>query len=208
MTETCAGYIVSGPKDHVIPEEYEGAHGFKVPFMQYRIADLESHTTLPEGSEGEICVRGYGLMLGLHKRERHEYLDDDGWYYTGDKGAMRGPYLYFSGRVKDLIKSSGANVSPREVEAVLNGCDGVLTSVVVGVPDPKREEIVGAIVVPRLGAQLDPMELISTCKEALSTYKVPRRILVLSGDDLPVLATGKTDLVRAKHLLGHEGVPV
>jgi acyl-CoA synthetase (AMP-forming)/AMP-acid ligase II len=201
MTETCAGYIVSGPKDHVIPDEYLGAHGFQVPFMQYKIADIKTRESLPDGEEGEICVRGYALMLGLHKRERHEYLDDDGWYYTGDKGSLRGPYIYFTGRVKELIKSSGANVAPREVEAVLNKCEGVLTSVVVGVPDPKREEIVGAAVVPRLGAQLDPTDLVAACKEALSPYKVPRRLMILSADDLPLLATGKTDLAKIKALL-------
>lgn len=208
MTETCAGYIVSGPKDHAIPDEYLGAHGFQVPHMQYRIADIETHEPLPEGHEGEICVRGYALMLGMHKRERHEYLDDDGWYYTGDKGSLRGPYIYFSGRVKDLIKSSGANVAPREVEAVLNSCTGVLTSVVVGVPDPRREEIVGAIVAPRLGARLDPMEIKAACKDALSAYKVPRRLLLLPADEFPLLATGKTDLSRAKALLVEQGFPI
>jgi acyl-CoA synthetase (AMP-forming)/AMP-acid ligase II len=205
MTETCAAYIVSGPAGHLIPDEYKGAHGFKVPFMQYQITDPESGEALPDGAEGEICVRGYALMLGMYKKERHEYLDDDGWYHTGDRGSVRGPYVFFTGRLKDLIKSSGANVSPREVEAVLNSCDGVLTSVVVGIPDTQRQEIVGAAVVPKPGITVDAAELVAACKDRLSQYKVPRRVAVVDDADLPLVATGKPNLVAVRRLVAERG---
>ena len=201
MTETCAAYIVSGPADHVIPDEYLGAHGLRVPHMEYQVVDPETGAVLPEGEEGEICVRGYALMLGMHKKERHEYLDADGWYRTGDRGRLRGPYIYFSGRIKALIKTAGANVSPREVEAVLNACEGVLMSVVVGLPDPLRGEIVGAVVVPTSSANLQEEELLAACAANLSSYKVPRTLLLLPAEELPVLATGKPDLAAVQALL-------
>jgi len=205
MTETCAGYIVSGPADHVIPDEYLGAHGFKVPYMDYKIADPETGETLPEGVEGEICVRGYALMTGMYKKERHEYLDADGYYHTGDRGSLKGPYIYFRGRLKDLIKASGANVAPREVEAVLNTAPGVLTSLVVGLPDPDRGEIVGALIAKRTNADVDPNELVALCKERLSPYKVPRRIAVVSDDELPLSATGKANVTAVREMILERG---
>jgi acyl-CoA synthetase (AMP-forming)/AMP-acid ligase II len=208
MTETLAAYIVSGPADHRIPDEFVGAFGFKVPHMQYRIADPETGASLPEGEEGEICVRGYSLMVGMCRRERHEYLDDDGWYHTGDRGSIRGPYIYFTGRIKDLIKSSGANVSPREVEAVINATEGVLTSIVVGIPDPVRQEVVGAVVAPKLGAVLEPAHIAARCRDSLSPYKVPRRIAVVSDGDLPLGVTGKPQVDAVRRLLLEHGLEV
>jgi acyl-CoA synthetase (AMP-forming)/AMP-acid ligase II len=208
MTETCAAYIASGPRNHIIPEEYAGAFGFPVPMSQYRIADLETGATLGDGVEGEICVRGYSLMLGMCKRERHEVFDDDGWYHTGDKGFSRGPYLYFTGRAKDLIKTAGANVAPREVEVVLNSFPEVLMSVVVGLSDAERGEIVGAVVVPNPSTTVDPTDLVTRVNAELSSYKVPRRILLVAEADVPYLGTGKPDRLALKEQLETDGAPV
>src|SRR5579859_2316383 len=208
MTETCAAYIVNGREGQFIPPEHADAHGFGVPGMQYRIADLDTGETLPEGAEGEICVRGYNLTVGMCKRERHEIYDDDGWYHTGDKGILRGPYITFTGRAKDLIKSAGANVAPREVEVLLDADPGVLMSVVVGVPDRVREELVGAVLIPVAGVELDPATVIQKAGRDLSAYKVPRRVLVLAEHDVPYLATGKPDRNRIRELLLAEGVDV
>jgi acyl-CoA synthetase (AMP-forming)/AMP-acid ligase II len=208
MTETCAAYIASGPREHVIPEEFRGAHGFPVPMSEYRIVDLETGETLPDGVEGEICVRGYSLMLGMCKRERHEVFDDDGWYHTGDKGYLSGPYIFFTGRAKDLIKTAGANVAPREVEVLLDSYPEVLMSVVVGLDDPERGEIVGAAVVPASGATVDPVELVTRANHDLSSYKVPRRVLVVAETDVPYLATGKPDRLALAESLSAEGESV
>lgn len=208
MTETLAAYTVTGPAGHRIPDEYLGAYGFKVPYLEYRIVDPDTGTALGEGEEGEICVRGYSLMVAMCRKERHEYLDDDGWYHTGDRGSLKGPYVYFNGRLKDLIKTSGANVSPREVEAVINGVDGVLTSIVVGIPDPVRQEVVAALVAPRPGAAVGPAEVVSRCRELLSSYKVPRRIALVSDGELPVGATGKAKLDEVRRLVVQLGADV
>ena len=208
MTETCATYVAGGPRGHVIPEEYRGAQGFPVPMSEYRIADLMTGETLPEGVEGEICVRGYSLMLGMCKRERHELFDDDGWYHTGDKGYLAGPYIFFTGRAKDLIKSAGANVAPREVEVVLDSHPDVLTSVVVGLDDPQRGEIVGAVVVPSAGATIDPVALVTWANRELSSYKVPRRVVVVGESDVPYLGTGKLDRRTLADRLRDGGIDV
>jgi acyl-CoA synthetase (AMP-forming)/AMP-acid ligase II len=201
MTETLAAYIVNGGWDRPIAPEDRDAHGYKVPHMQYRIADLETGETLPDGVEGEICVRGYSLTVGMLKRERHEVYDDDGWYHTGDKGILRGDLIVFTGRAKDLIKTAGANVAPREVEILLDADPGVLLSLVVGVPDPEREENVAVALVPVSGADLDPPALIRRVAKDLSAYKVPRRYLVLPEAELPYLATGKPDRAKVRDLV-------
>jgi acyl-CoA synthetase (AMP-forming)/AMP-acid ligase II len=208
MTETCATYIASGPRGHVIPEQFRGAQGLRVPMSEYRIVDLVTGEPLAEGVEGEICVRGYSLMLGMCKRERHEIIDDDGWYHTGDKGYLAGQYIFFTGRAKDLIKSAGANVSPREVEVALDAHPSVLTSVVVGLDDPVRGEIVGAVVVPAAGATIDPVELVTWADREISGYKVPRRILVVGDADVPYLGTGKLDRQALARRLHDSGIDV
>ena len=207
MTETMAAYIVSGGHGQEIPEGHP-AHGFKVPHMQYRIADLDTGETLPDGQEGEICVRGYSLTIGMCKRERHEVFDDDGWYHTGDKGILDGDMIIFTGRAKDLIKSAGANVAPREVEVLLDADPSVLLSLVVGVPDPAREEIVGAVIVPVAGQVVDAAALVARAARDLSPYKVPRRVLVLPETELPYLATGKPDRAAVRDLLITQGTDV
>jgi acyl-CoA synthetase (AMP-forming)/AMP-acid ligase II len=208
MTETCAAYIASGPRDHIIPEEFRGAHGFPVPMSEYRIVDLETSEVLADGLEGEICVRGYSLMLGMCKRERHEIFDDDGWYHTGDKGYLAGGYIFFTGRAKDLIKTAGANVAPREVEVLLDSYPEVLMSIVVGLGDPERGEIVGAVIVPAAGAALDAEEIVTRSNRDLSSYKVPRRVLVIDEPSVPYLPTGKPDRQALADRLADEGVAV
>jgi acyl-CoA synthetase (AMP-forming)/AMP-acid ligase II len=147
-------------------------------------------------------------MTGMVRKERHEYLDDDGWYHTGDQGSLRGPYVFFTGRIKDLIKTSGANVAPREVEAVINQSPGVMTSIVVGVPDAHREEIVRALVAPRRGVDLSPAALTAHCRSLLSPYKVPRRIAVICEEEFPLNSTGKAIRAEACRLILSRGVQV
>lgn len=208
MTETNAAYMASGPRDHVIPEEYAGAYGFPVPYLQYRFVDAETGAPIPDGEDGEICVRGYSLMAGMCKRERHEVFEDDGFYRTGDKGYRRGPYFWLTGRVKDLIKTAGANVAPREVEVLLDAQPEVLMSVVIGLPDEERGEIVGAVLVPASGAAVDAGEIVRRVSPDLSSYKVPRRVIVVPEVEMPYLSTGKPDRAALRDLLIDKGEPL
>ena len=131
MTETMGPHSAPGPEaERILPEEMRGSFGLLVPCVEHRIADPETNATLDEGEVGEVCIRGYSLMNGLYKWERHETFDDDGWYHTGDKGFIRDGYLYFLGRLSEMIKTSGSNVAPREVELLLESFPEVGLAVV------------------------------------------------------------------------------
>jgi acyl-CoA synthetase (AMP-forming)/AMP-acid ligase II len=169
-----------------------GPHSNRAWF-DYKVVDHESGATLSDGEIGEFCVRGFGLMLGMYKKEREEVFDVDGWYHTGDRGYLEDGRIWFKGRYSEMIKAAGANVSPLEVEQVLESFPEVGQAFVLGVADPVAGATVAAVVVPAPGATLDPDELRVRVNRELSTYKVPRRWLVLAADDVPWLGTGKPD---------------
>jgi acyl-CoA synthetase (AMP-forming)/AMP-acid ligase II len=209
MTETVGPHSGPGPDGgRILPEEMRGSFGLLVPYVEHRIADPVTNETLGEGTEGEVCIRGYSLMHGLYKKERSETFDDDGWYHTGDKGTIRDGYLYFHGRLTEMIKTSGSNVAPREVELTFEQFPEVGLAVVLGLPDPERGQVVGAVVLPRPGARVDPLDVVDRARKELSSYKVPRRVLVLADDELPQLASGKPDKLRLRELLAERGVDV
>jgi acyl-CoA synthetase (AMP-forming)/AMP-acid ligase II len=209
MTETMGPHSAPGPEaERILPEEMRGSFGLLVPCVEHRIADPETNATLDEGDVGEICIRGYSLMNGLYKWERHETFDDDGWYHTGDKGFIRDGYLYFLGRLSEMIKTSGSNVAPREVELLLESFPEVGLAVVVGLPDAERGEVVAAALVPAAGTAIDPAETLRRAGDELSNYKVPRRVLVLVEGEMPYLANGKPDRLTVRELLADRATEV
>jgi len=172
----------------------ETAGGFA--YTDMRIVD-DNGVPAPDGTVGELHVRGIGVMAGYNKRERFETFDDDGWYHTGDKVYRRpgDPRVFYVGRTTDLIKAAGANVSPLEVEAVLAGFGEVAQCLVLGVDDAERGEEVCAVVVPSgtPGDTLDVALLAQRAREQLSAYKVPTRWVIACSDDIPTLPSGKFD---------------
>jgi acyl-CoA synthetase (AMP-forming)/AMP-acid ligase II len=161
--------------------------------VQHKIVDPESGATVADGVDGEICVRGYNVLDGMYKRERHEVFDDDGWYHTNDRGSLRHGCIFFKGRLGEMIKTAGANVSPREVEVALEQLPGVELAQVVGLPDEQRGELVAAVLVPTADGVLDVDEIIERLRESIASYKVPRRFVVTTHDDIPLLASTKID---------------
>jgi acyl-CoA synthetase (AMP-forming)/AMP-acid ligase II len=152
---------------------------------------------LPPGRAGEICVRGYSLMQGLYKQEREQAFDAEGFYHTGDAGYFDGDgVLFFQGRLGELIKTAGANVTPREVETVLLAQPELLEAHVVGLADRDRGQNVAAALVLRDGAALDADELRARLRRELAAYKVPRHVFFLSRDELPMTTSGKIDKRR------------
>jgi acyl-CoA synthetase (AMP-forming)/AMP-acid ligase II len=196
MTETVGPHTAAGPEvTRVLPEEMRGSFGLPVPYVNHRIADPVTNATLADGEVGEVCVRGYSLMSGLYKQERHETFDDDGWYHTGDEGFLLDGYLYFLGRFKEMIKTQGANVAPQEVEVVLETFPEITWAVVFGLPDVGFNEIVGAVLVTPRGMVIDVNEILERLAKEISSYKVPAKVLVLTEDELPMLQSGKPDRV-------------
>ena len=154
------------------------------------------------GEQGELWFRGPLLMEGYYGRERHEVFTADGWFRTGDAFTVdEEGFFYFHGRRGDMIKTGGANVSPREVEAVIRDVTGEQLAIVFGVEDPEREQIVAAVIVAAPDVALDVDGLPALLKTKLSAYKVPRAIVRLAPDELPVLSSGKPDMARLREMI-------
>jgi acyl-CoA synthetase (AMP-forming)/AMP-acid ligase II len=202
MTETLGPHTFDS-KEVPLPPEKEGSFGPSVPGVEHRIVDPVTLEECPPGASGEIWLRGYSLMLGLHKKERAEVFTPDGWYRTGDAGYLdEDGHLYFTGRMGDLIKSAGMNITPREVELVLESFPEVALAFVSAVPADERGEDVVAAVALSPGASLDEDEARRRVKEEMASYKVPRRVLVFgSQTELPWLDSGKVDRRKLSALL-------
>ncbi len=207
MSETCGPHTfwIAGEEVTGSPEAYRGAFGHEVPGSEHRIVDPDTGLDLPEGEEGEVLVRGYNLMLGLYKRDRSDVFDPDGWYRTGDRGYFRDGWFFFTGRQTDLIKTSGSNVAPAEVERCLLAFEEVKLAFVVGVAHPDRGQDVVALVVPWHDETPDGSRLKERLREELSSYKVPRHVLVIGDETVPWLVSQKVDrkalTVRAEGLV-------
>jgi acyl-CoA synthetase (AMP-forming)/AMP-acid ligase II len=176
------------------PEHRRGSFGRPVPGFEARVVDPETGAECATGVVGELWLRGPFLMEGYYGRERHETFTPDGWYRTGDLFHRDADgYCYFTGRLGDMIKTAGANVSPREVEAAIAEVTGLVAHV-VGVDDLERGQVVAAAVrVPAGGAVPDAGDLRTALRTRLSAYKVPRRFLFLADDEVPMLSSGKLD---------------
>jgi acyl-CoA synthetase (AMP-forming)/AMP-acid ligase II len=198
MTETC-GPHTWGDREVDLPESMRGTFGAAIPGVEHKVVDPETGRTLPAGEYGEICVRGYNVCQGLYKREREESFDADGFYHTGDGGWFDAEgNLFFKGRLGDMIKTAGANVAPREVEVALETFPEIKLAAVVGVPDPVRGQLVVAAVVAEPGRQIDGDAVRARLRDELSSYKVPRHLVVLRYDEMPLTDSGK---VHKKRLL-------
>ncbi|HEV2451836.1 MAG TPA: AMP-binding protein [Streptosporangiaceae bacterium] len=143
---------------------------------------------LPEGSPGEVVVRGPGVMPGYaNNPEATAEAFINGWFRTGDLGTLRGGYLWLHGRIKEMILRGGENIAPAEIEEVLLSHPAVRDAACFGIEDDKYGELVAAAV--SLGAGAEPSELIGHCRERLAAFKVPVRIDILP--EIPRTSTGK-----------------
>jgi len=196
MTE--AGSVcLMDPDESDQPEHRRGSFGRPVPELEARIVDPETVADQPTDEPGELWLRGPLLMEGYYGRERWTTFTEDEWFRTGDWFRRDGDGLfYFLGRRDDMIKTGGANVSPREVEAVLRDVTGGLQPIVFGVPDTERGAIVAAIVLADDDVELDTHKLRDALRERLSAYKVPRTIVRMAPADLPIMSSGKPDMRR------------
>ena len=158
------------------------------------VVDPDTGQRLPDGEEGELLVRGYGVTQGYYKRVREDVFDAEGWLHTGDRCFIFDNRPYFLGRFYEMVKSRGANVSPREVELVLESFPDVAHAFVFGLPHPELEEEVTAVIVPAPGTQPSADSIRAHARAELSAYKVPTRIeMVAAEGDVPWLASGKPD---------------
>jgi acyl-CoA synthetase (AMP-forming)/AMP-acid ligase II len=193
MTEAGSVCLVSADESDQ-PESRRGSFGKPAPGFQARVVDPESGEDCAPGQVGELWFRGPFLMAGYYGVERASTFTPDGWYRTGDLCRTdEDGFFYFSARLGDMIKTAGANVSPREVEAAILDLTG-LSSHVLGLPDPDRGQIVAAAVRVPSGTTVPDVEALRTSlRGSLSAYKVPALIIPMTDDDVPMMSSGKLD---------------
>lgn len=201
MTET--GLTLSNPLNG---ERKIGSVGFPLPGAELRVVDGESGNPLPDGTVGELQMRGPHLFLGYWKQPEAtaDSYTADGWFKTGDL-AMRDKegYFYLRGRLKDLIITGGLNVYPPEVERVLAMMPGIQASAVIGCEDAQWGERVTAVVIKKKGVNLDEDAVINHCRTHLAPYKAPKRVLFV--DELPTNALGKVQKGQLRHQVCQHG---
>lgn len=191
MTEV-GGSITLCPDESDLPEHLRGSGGKVLPGFEAKIVDPETGKECGTGELGELWIRGAFMMEGYYGKARSEVFQPDGWWRSADIGVFDSEGFFFlKGRMGDMIKTAGANVAPREVEAVLSALVDGAQSIVLGLPDKDRGQIVVAAVIT--DGDIDETALKRGLAERLSSYKVPRHIITLKGAELPLLSTGKVD---------------
>ncbi len=198
LTETVGSVTFAGPCDDV--ELLTESVGYPVPDYEFRITGTDG-APVAKGEAGEICVRGDFIMRGYWRRpkETAETIDAGGWLHTGDLAVERPDgSIRLVGRLKEMFKSGGYNVYPREIEQVLESCPGVAMAAVVGVPDPVFNEVGHAFVLRSAGASISSTELEAACRAELANYKIPKHFVI--EDELPLLPIGKLDKRRLKEI--------
>jgi len=199
MTETSPVSTQSAVDDPL--DKRVSTVGRVAPHVEVKIVDPESGATVPRGTSGELCTRGYSVMLGYWENEEatRAAIDRAGWMHTGDLATMdEGGYVNIVGRIKDMIIRGGENVYPREVEEFLHTHPMVSEAQVIGVPSLKYGEEVMAWVRPRPGATLDADELTRFCTGAIATYKIPRHWKVVT--EFPMTVTGKVQKFKMREI--------
>jgi long-chain acyl-CoA synthetase len=186
LTETSPVVAACGRTVHRV-----GTVGKPIPHVEIRIVESDGRPAA-DGQDGEILVRGPGVMKGYYRKpeETRRVLDADGWFHTGDLGRLDADgFLRITGRAKDMLIVGGENVFAREIEAVLENHEAVAQAAVIGMPDDLRGEVPWAFVIPRPGAEVAESELRAFAKQSLAGFKVPRRIEIR--EELPTGPTGK-----------------
>lgn len=172
--------------------EIAGSHGLPTPGTTIRIVNPISGMPLPVGVRGEIAVKGPTLMLGYVGTPTDQTLDADGFYRTGDSGHIDAAgRLFWEGRLNDIIKTGGANVSPLEIDQVIRAMPGVKICQTVGVPDDLLGELVVSCIVRHHGSPLDEEQVRSAAREKLASFKVPRRVIFLEEDQIGTTGSAK-----------------
>ncbi|MEU9800363.1 AMP-binding protein [Streptomyces sp. NPDC051000] len=175
------------------------------PHLEVKVVDPDSGGTVPRGEQGELCTRGYSVMLGYWAQPDRtaEVVDEAGWMHTGDLAVMDDDgYLAITGRIKDMVIRGGENLYPREIEEFLHSHPDILDVQVIGVPDPKYGEELMAWVRMREGAEpLTADAVRAYCDGRLARFKIPRYVHVV--EEFPMTVTGKIRKIEMREMAVH-----
>jgi fatty-acyl-CoA synthase len=197
MTETSPVSTQTTAEDEL--ERRVGTVGRAHPHVEVKVVDPETGRTVQRGEPGELCTRGYSVMLGYwdDPERTSEAIDAARFMHTGDLATMDDEgYLKIVGRSKDMIIRGGENVYPREIEEFLYTHDAISDAAVYGVPDPRYGEAVTVSVILRDGASLTEDGLREYCAEKIAHYKVPKYVLFV--DEFPMTVTGKVQKFKMR----------
>ncbi|HVV75741.1 MAG TPA: AMP-binding protein [Mycobacteriales bacterium] len=199
MTETSPVSTQTGSDDDL--ERRVSTVGRVHPFVEVKVINPETGQLVPRGEAGELCTRGYSVMLGYWNDPDRtaEVIDAARWMHTGDLATMdTDGYLKIVGRIKDMVIRGGENVYPREIEEFLYTHPAVADVQVVGVPDDKYGEELCAWVVVRDGQSLTVDDVREFCNGRLAHFKVPRYVMVV--DEFPMTVTGKVQKFKMREI--------
>ena len=173
--------------------------------LEIKIIDPKTQAILKRGESGELCTRGYSVMLKYWNSPEatRQVIDEQRWMHSGDLAMMdEDGYLHISGRIKDLIIRGGENISPKEIEDFLYTSKGVMDAQVIGVPSEKYGEEIMAWIKPNEGVTLTEEELRDFCKERIAHYKIPKYWKFVS--EFPMTISGKIRKVEMREIAARE----
>ena len=173
--------------------------------LEIKIINPETKAIAPRGESGELCTRGYSVMLKYWNSPQAtaQVIDEQRWMHSGDLAMMdEDGYIHISGRIKDLIIRGGENISPKEIEDFLYTYEGVMDAQVIGVPSKKFGEEVMAWIKPNEGVTLTEEELRNFCKDRIAHYKVPRYWKFVN--EFPMTISGKIRKVEMREIAAEE----
>jgi fatty-acyl-CoA synthase len=202
MTETSPASFQGSVDDPI--ELRASTVGRVHPHCEGKIIDSQGRI-VPRGTQGELCIRGYNVMLGYWEDDARtaEVLDRNGWMHTGDLAVMdANGYCNIVGRIKDMVIRGGENVYPREIEEFLHRHPKIRDVQVVGVPDERYGEELCAWIVLQDGEQLDPDTVRRFCEGQIAHYKIPRYIKFV--DAFPLTVTGKVQKYLIRENMARE----
>lgn len=176
--------------------------GTVMPCQELKIIDPESGLTVPRGTRGEICFRGYNVMVGYdHELDAtHDAIDESGWLHSGDIGDMdEDGYVRISGRIKDMVIRGGENIYPREIEEFLHTLPEISDVYVVGIPDEKYgEELCACVKLMTPKSGLNAEDLRSACHGRIAHFKIPKYWIIV--DEYPTTVTGKIQKFKLRDM--------
>jgi acyl-CoA synthetase (AMP-forming)/AMP-acid ligase II len=187
--------------------------GRLLPGVELRVVDPDSDRLLGPGETGELAVKGPTLMRRYLGVPEEQTFDADGFFRTGDAGSVDADgFLHWEGRRTEMIKTGGANVSPAELEVQLRACAPVKLARIVGVPDPRLDQIVVACITLKEGADADEAGIQAFLRERVAPYKVPKRVLFFDDGEIPMTSSDtkvrdEALLALVEDRLAHQPVP-
>ncbi|MCB1689065.1 MAG: acyl--CoA ligase [Halioglobus sp.] len=182
-------------------EEAGDSHGLPLPGNTIKVIDPLTGRVVPIGERGEIVVKGPTLMLGYVGIPLDETLDSDGFFRTGDGGYIDGEgRVFWEGRLTDIIKTGGANVSPLEIDEVIRECPGVKVVQTIGVPHDTLGEMVVTCIVKHENTAISEETVRGFAKEKLASYKLPRSVLFFDADDIQLTGSAKVKTADLREL--------